>query len=311
MLESGTPEESIPSAARILVRSFHQKLTVALLCAATRLSAAQSPLKITFLDVGQGDAALIQTPARKSVLIDAGTAASHVTERLQALGVDTLDLVIASHNHSDHIGGMPAVLSAIPVRNYMDNGMVATTQTYARIVTLLEEHGTPVLRATRRRIDLGDGVVVRVFAGTPAARTQNDASIGIEVSYGSFRAFFTGDAEPRQRTFWATDSLRRVQVLKVSHHGSVNGTDATFLKWLRPCIAVISVGARNAFGHPSPEVLAMLKTSQVATWRTDLVGTVTVTADSTGAFALAASRPASRQPAAFTGTCATAQPVIR
>ncbi len=197
---------------------------------------------------------------------------------------------------------MPAVLAAFPVRNYMENGMVSATQTYARIVTLLEERGIPVLRATRRRIDLGDGVVVRVLGSTPKARTQNDASIGVEVTYGRFRALFTGDAESRQREFWAGDSLKAVQMLKVSHHGSVNGTDTTLLKSITPCAAIISVGAKNGFRHPSPEVLALLKSTKVTTYRTDLVGQVTITADSTGAFGVATGRR-STLPARFTQKC--------
>jgi competence protein ComEC len=217
--------------------------------------------------------------------------------------VDTIDLAIASHNHADHIGGMPAVLSSIPVRNYMDNGMAATTQTYARIVTLLEEHGIPVLRASRRRIDLGDGVIVRILAGTPTPATQNDASIGVEVSYGSFRAIFTGDAEPRQRAAWSKDSLRAAQVLKISHHGSGNGTDSGFLRPLRPCVGVISVGARNAFGHPARQVLETLRASGIAAYRTDLVGTITIIADSSGAFILRAIRTQAR----FTATCTRIQ----
>lgn len=289
------------------VRNLKKFLLGALFCAAIQLADAQAPtrLTITFLDVGQGDAALIQTPNRKAVLIDAGTAASRVAERLRALGVDTIDLAIASHNHADHIGGMPVVLSTIPVRNYMDNGMPATTRTYERIVLLLEEHGIPVLRASARRIDLGGGVTLRVLAGTPKARTQNDASIGVELRYGSFRTLFTGDAESLQREFWATDSLVAVQVLKVSHHGSSNGTDAAMLRQLRPCAAVISVGAKNAFGHPSPRVMRLLEVSRARAYRTDKLGTVTIAADSSGAFTVASERPKSRAPVAYAASCDT------
>jgi beta-lactamase superfamily II metal-dependent hydrolase len=220
--------------------------------------------------------------------------------------VATIDLAIASHNHADHIGGMPAVLSSVHVRNYMDNGMPATTRTYARIVTLLEENGTAVLKSTRRRIDLGDGVIVRILAGAPNARTQNDASIGVEVSYGSFRAFFTGDAESRQRAFWATDSLRTVSVLKVSHHGSSNGTDAKILRSLHPCAAVVSVGVKNSFNHPSPAVMRLLQSTGVTTYRTDRVGQVTLIADSTGTFTVATGRSA-KSPARFDRTCNVAR----
>lgn len=203
--------------------------------------------------------------------------------------MDTIHLLVASHNHADHIGGIPAVLDRFPVLNYMENGMPATTRTYARIATLLEERGIPVLRASARSIDLGGGAVLRVLEGAPNARTQNDASIGIELAYGSFRAFFTGDAEGRQRSFWARDSLlTRAQLIKVSHHGSINGTDSSMLTRLKPCAAIISVGAKNGFGHPSPVVLRLLGDARVKAFRTDASGRVTVNADSTGAFTVAA-----------------------
>lgn len=283
-------------------RSIHLQLIAALLCVAASIASAQQTLSITYLDVGQGDAALIRAPNNKTVLIDAGPSPTRVADWLRAAGIDTVDLAIASHNHADHIGGMPAVLSTVHVRNYMDNGMVATTRIYMRVITLLEERGIPVLRAARRRIDLGEGVIIRIFAGTPEARTQNDGSIGVELIYGTFRAFFTGDAESRQRAFWATDSLWHVSVLKVSHHGSINGTDAKLLHSLRPCVAVISVGARNSFGHPSPAVLRLLESSGITTYRTDRVGKVSINADSSGAFTVDTPGPA-KSSSSFTPAC--------
>lgn len=274
------------------------------LCLVTGAASAQ--ITIQYLDVGQGDAALIQTASHKSVLIDAGPAPRAVAEWLRRQHVDTLDLVIASHNHADHIGGMPAVLSTVHVRNYMDNGMPATTRTYARIVSLLEENGTAVLKATRRRIDLGDGVTVRILGSTPDARTQNDASIGVEVSYGSFRALFTGDAEGRQRAFWATDSLQPVSVLKVAHHGSVNGTDAKFLRLLHPCVAIVSVGVKNSFNHPSATVMRLLQSSGVAAYRTDRAGRVTIVGDSTGRFRVLTERSPARSGKSAPMSCAAA-----
>jgi competence protein ComEC len=160
------------------------------------------------------------------------------------------------------------------------------------------------LRVEPRRIDLGGGASLRVLASSPRPRSQNDASIGLELSYGRFRALFTGDAEGKQRAFWASDSLERVQLLKVSHHGSANGTDARMLASLRPCAAVISVGAKNSFHHPSREVLRLLDSARVVTLRTDLAGQVTVTADSTGAFRVSAGRPLRR--ASYSSSC---QPV--
>jgi beta-lactamase superfamily II metal-dependent hydrolase len=254
-------------------------------CWAARLGA--QGLTIRFIDVGQGDAALIQSPAGRNVLVDAGPSPSRVADWLRRAKVDTIHLAIASHNHADHIAGMPQVLDRLVVRNYMENGMVATTRTYARIVTLLEERAVPVLKATPRRIDLGGGASIRIFHSTPDPKSQNDASIGFELDYGSFHAIFSGDAEGKQRATWLReDSLVHAQVLKVAHHGSINGTDTAWLSRLHPCAAVISVGAKNSFGHPSPVVSRLLDSSAVVTYRTDRAGDVTVVADSTGSFAV-------------------------
>ena len=255
-------------------------------------TARAQELSVTFIDVGQGDAALIHSPSGKNVLIDAGPSPTRVADWLRRARVATIDLAIASHNHADHIGGMPRVLETIPVRNYMENGMPATTRTYAHIVTLLEERGINVLRADPRTIDMGDGVTLRVLSSTPNPKSQNDASIGIELTYGKFHALFTGDAERRQRVFWSRDSIPRVQLLKVSHHGSMNGTDRAWLAPLGPCAAVISVGARNSFHHPSPSVERLLDSAHVKTYRTDRVGQVSVTADSSGSFTISSGRPA-------------------
>jgi competence protein ComEC len=270
-----------------LKQSFH--LLVLALCLAVRAQ-AQS-LQITFIDVGQGDAALIHA-GNRYVLIDAGPSPTRVADWLRRAKVDTINLAIASHNHADHIGGMPKVLETVVVRNYMENGMAATTRTYARIVTLLEERGIPVLKASPRRIDLGGGAFIRIMHAAPDPKTQNDASIGVELTYGHFHALFTGDAEERQRAYWGRDSVPALQLLKVAHHGSINGTDAGWLAPLHPCAAVVSVGAKNSFGHPSAEVMRLLASTHVTAYRTDRVGQVTVVADTSGSFTVSTDRPA-------------------
>jgi competence protein ComEC len=290
------------------------KKLVLLLLALASASARSQGLSISFLDVGQGDAALIRSPTGRNVLIDAGPSPTRVADWLRRERIDTIHLAIASHNHADHIGGMPRVIETLPVRNYMENGMPATTRTYARIVTLLEERGIPVLRATARVIDIGGGASLRVLATVADPGSQNDGSIGVDLAYGSFHALFTGDAEGQQRAFWSRDSAAvrchgrsearacRLEVLKVSHHGSANGTDAAWLAALHPCLAVISVGAKNSFHHPSGQVLRLLAAAGARTYRTDLNGQVDVVADTSGGFAVktrngTSAFPSSCQPA--------------
>jgi beta-lactamase superfamily II metal-dependent hydrolase len=234
---------------------------------------------------------LVRTSNNKAVLIDAGPSGARIADRLRQLGIDTLDLVVASHNHADHVGGMARVLESIVVRNYLENGIPQTSRTYELIISMLERRSIPTLRSVARRIDVGGGVTIQILPGPPDATSQNDASVGILLSYGSFRALFAGDAETAERDYWTKrDSLPPVQVLKVSHHGSSNGTDRRFLEQLRPCVAIISVGAKNAYGHPAQTVIAALDSIGSDVFRTDRFGSIEVLASPSGRVVISGTR---------------------
>jgi competence protein ComEC len=255
----------------------------AALLVALLLAPQERPLRITFFDVGQGDAALIVSPTGKKILVDAGPAPTRVAEELRRLQIDTLDLVVASHNHADHIGGMAAVIRSVVVRNYLENEMPQTTRTYADLVHALESRHVPVLRAVPRRIDLGGGASARVLVGLAGASSQNNRSIGLVVEYGRFSALFTGDAEGPERSYWADSaSVTGLELLKIAHHGSINGTDSAFLAVVRPCVAVISAGNPNKFGHPSPVVTRLLQRDSIRAFRTDVDGAIMVSATTDG-----------------------------
>lgn len=256
-------------------------------------------LRLHFLDVRQGDAALVVSPENTRVLVDAGPSAAAVAQRLRALRVDTLDLVVASHNHADHIGGMAAVLRTFPVRFYMDNGKPHPTATYERVITALEASGvgggagTTYLEAAARTVELRGDARLRVLPVAPAARDQNNQSVGLALTFGDFTAVFTGDAERVARRHWLAEGLvPRATVLKVSHHGAENGTDSTWLARTRPCVAVISVGAGNRYGHPSPRTLHLLERIGARVFRTDLHGDIVVTARRDGRMSVRTQRPA-------------------
>jgi competence protein ComEC len=242
------------------------------------------PLEIRFFDVGQGDAALVTSPGGKRVLIDAGLETADVAGRLTQLRVDTIDLAVASHNHADHMGGMPAVLTRFVVRRYLENGMPHTTAAYARTVSVLERKRIPVLKAEPRSIDLGDGATLRVLPGSTRDTVQNDRSIGLVLTYGTFTAVFTGDAESAERAHWiASANVPRAQVLKVSHHGAANGTDAAWIAATSPCAAVISVGRGNQYRHPASSALNALGRANARVFRTDESGEIVVRVAAGGA----------------------------
>ena len=259
-------------------------------------SAGAAPqLRILQLDVGQGDAALITTPEGRRILIDAGPSADRVAAMLRSEGIDTIDLAIASHAHADHIGGMAAVLAACVVRAYVDNGIPHTTLTYRRTLDALErERGLQYLRATERAITVGS-VTVRILPTSSVAATQNNGSVGVVVEYGEFRAVYSGDSESPALAAWlATGRVGRATLVKVGHHGSVNATTAPWVRATSPAVAIISVGGRNAYGHPSPQVEQMWRAAGAAVFRTDVDGTIEVLGRSDGTFTVRTARRRAR-----------------
>ncbi len=267
---------------------------LALLCFALAVALPARPisaqqLEIRFLDVGQGDAALIRS-GTKTLLIDAGGSAG-VVSYLRAFHIDTIDLVIASHNHADHIGGMTGVLQSAVVRFYMDNGVPQTTATYQRTIQAVQASGAQYLRPTARTITLGDAHI-RILPPPPlSGQDQNNASVGALIEYGEFHALFTGDSELHELDYWlSSGAIPHVHVVKVAHHGSPNGTSAAWIEATHPQVAVISVGAGNSYGHPSAAVIAELEGAGARVYRTDRDGSVLVLANDDGSFVVTTAR---------------------
>ncbi|MEK7401868.1 MAG: MBL fold metallo-hydrolase [Gemmatimonadota bacterium] len=249
--------------------------------------ASADSVRLVFFDVGQGDAALVITPNGKHILIDAGPSGANVAALLDAYDVKTLDLVVASHNHADHIGGMPEVFAAMNVLEYVDNGVPALTQAYRRLVDAVEnENGLRFRQPTARDFRAG-GVIVRVLRPWEQDRSQNNNSVGIWLQFGSFNVLFGGDAERPQLGYWLLNyHLPPVSVLKASHHGSFNGVSEPWAIRLEPRLVVVSVGAGNQYDHPDPRVMEAWTSINSRVYRTDSVGTITVSAAEGGGFSV-------------------------
>ena len=247
-------------------------------------------LELRFLDVGQGDAVLIRN-AGKAALVDAGPSGG-IVRQLQALGVDSLDLFVASHNHADHIGGAEAVLGRMPVRFYLDNGYPHTTQTQARVLALVRDRNVTYLAATPRAISLGDATL-RIIPSPFDDQTaeQNNLSVTIVVERGEFRALLTGDSEiPLINALLTSGAVSDVDVLKAAHHGSRNGVTPAWLNRTKPEVVVISVGANNPYGHPAPWALRYYSAAGRRVLRTDVVGDVVITVGVDGCYEVATER---------------------
>jgi beta-lactamase superfamily II metal-dependent hydrolase len=246
---------------------------------APALAQDSAQVELVFLDVGQGDAVLVRSPEGRTVLIDAGP--RDIVPQLKALGLTTIDVVIASHPHADHIGGMQRVLRAFPVRYYMDDGATHTTQTYENLMRRLERSNVTYVEATDRTINLGS-VTLRILP-PPATGDLNNRSVGVVVAFGEFRALLTGDSEQPELDHFLQLGVPDVTVLKAAHHGADDGLTSDWLNATKPEVVVISAGANNGFGHPHPWALNLYQNAATV-YTTAVHGTITILAARDGSF---------------------------
>jgi competence protein ComEC len=259
-------------------------LATALIAGGWRLHGSSAPppptrLRITFLDVGQGDGALIQVPGG-AVLVDEGPPEAEIASQLRRLEVTSLSVIVLTHPQRDHIGGAAEVLKKLRVGAVLDPEIPSGSPDERSARDAARQRGVRMivarageafrLGALRLRVLWPDG------PGTPGDDPNNHAVV-LLASYGQTDALFTADAESD-----VTGRLRLppVEILKVAHHGSADEGLGDELKELRPRIAVISVGAGNDYGHPTPSTLAKLgAVPGLAIYRTDLNGRVVVESD--------------------------------
>ncbi|HZS38963.1 MAG TPA: ComEC/Rec2 family competence protein [Polyangia bacterium] len=267
--------------------AFWFALPLALLLMKER-AGAEARLAVSFIDVGQGDAALITSPTGKSVLVDGGPpeSAAALTEFVRARARQPLDLVLLTHRHVDHLGGLESLIRSVGTRLFLDSSYPHPTPAYRRLVRLLEERHVPVREAIRgRRVDLGDGAILELL-GPPEpalAHTRSDVnsnSVVARLDWRRLSVLFAADAEaPAERWLLAERTRLRARVLKVAHHGSRYSSTLRFLRAVAPEIAVVSCGAGNDYGHPHPLALRRLAQVGARVYRTDERGDVLLTSD--------------------------------
>ncbi|MDD1687605.1 MBL fold metallo-hydrolase [Methanoregula sp.] len=237
-----------------------------------------------FLDVGQGDSSVILF-RDKVILIDAGETdrGDTVVSDLKKLGVTKIDLLVATHPHSDHIGGMQKVLVAFPVGKVLDTGMPSTSSLYEHFLETVDEKNIPYIVAeSGQNIDIDPALGILVLS-PPKERIGDDIntnSIVLRISYGTMNLLYAGDAtaaaeEVMTKTGYPLDA----RVLKVGHHGSSGSSSAAFLARVNPDVAVISLGKDNDYAHPHTATLERLATVGSKVFRTDRDGTVRVVSD--------------------------------
>lgn len=251
------------------------------------VEAVQTPdpdgtLKVHFIDVGQGDSEFLELPNGKTMLIDAGEAeeGSNVVSYVKSLGYSDIDYLVATHPHSDHIGGIPTVLSSFDVGEVWAPKVDHTTDTYENFLDAVADEGLSITTAEAgKTVYDANGCKIDVLSPESDASYEdlNDWSAILELTFGDDSALFTGDAGSN---VISGANPGDIDLLKVSHHGSETGTDAGVMTETTPEFAVISCGAGNSYGHPHQEALDALSSTKV--YRTDNDGTVVATSEGDG-----------------------------
>ena len=243
-------------------------------------------LSVYFLDVGQGDSSLIIF-GDKTILIDAGEIdmGDRVVSDLKRLGVSRIDLLVATHPHSDHIGGMQNVLDAFPVGQVLDSGMPHGSTLYERFLEKIDRKNIPYTVAVEgETIELDPALRIMVLS-PPEKRFGDDLntnSMVLRISYGTINLLFTGDIGGEAETALVKSGYAlNAQILKAGHHGSLHSSSPAFIARVRPEAAIISVGQDNPYGHPHQQTLDTLKNAGVTIYRTDRDGTILVRSNGT------------------------------
>lgn len=239
----------------------------------------EGELRVSFIDVGQGDSEFIELPNGETLLIDAGTneTGADVVNYIESLGYSSIDYVVGTHPHEDHIGGLDDVIRTFDVESVYMPKVTADTKTFEDVLDAVDEKGLTINTA-KAGVTLVDGDRLSVKMLAPVLDeydNTNDYSAVIKVVYGDTSFLFTGDAEEYAESLITGDVDS--DVLKVGHHGSSTSTGEAFLERVSPSYAVISCGLGNSYGHPHTETIEKL--GGIPVFRTDEMGTIVATSD--------------------------------
>lgn len=250
---------------------------------------AQAPdelVKIDFLDVGQGSAILVEAPNGNQVLIDGGPSDAVLAKIGEALplGDRRIEMLILTHPDSDHLSGLVEVLKRYEVSQILESGIADSSAEYRAWNDLIAQKNIPVIFASvGQTVKVADDLAIKILyplgkINGQAFKNTNATSLVGKIIYGENSVLFTGDAEEQtEQPLLMLGADLAADILVVGHHGSKNSTSASFLAAVAPQVAVIQVGAKNRYGHPTPEVLTRL--SGIDIFRNDLDGDIRFSCD--------------------------------
>ncbi|MGB9681469.1 MAG: ComEC/Rec2 family competence protein [bacterium] len=241
-----------------------------------------SRIRVYVFDVGQGDSILIKAFDR-NLLIDAGPEKDLCLRKLEGFGVKRLNLVIATHPHSDHIGGMKAVVERYLPEYYMDPGVPYSSKIYKDLLSAIKEKKINYLKPKGQTIHIEEAILF-VFPLLEESDEMNNNSVISRLSYNNFSMLFLGDSEREEQSYLINVYRNELKsdIVKIAHHGSSTGTSKELLDAVMPKIGIISVGRGNSYGHPHKETITLLMANKVKIYRTDEDGTVAILSDGNG-----------------------------
>lgn len=250
---------------------------------------AHRNLAVAFFDVGQGDSVFIESANGHQILVDGGPDRTILSKLGRELPFwdRTLDLLILTHPHADHLDGLIDVLQKYKVDAILEPGVEYPTADYQEWKKVLRGKKVPVITARAgQRVELSQGAEIEIiyplddFSGA-SLKNPHDANIVTRLTYGQASVLLMGDAEKlaEYQLMFQTPEKLPSRILKIGHHGSKTSSSEEFLRAVSPELAVISVGAKNRYGHPHQETLDMLGKLGLKYFRTDLDGDVKIESD--------------------------------
>lgn len=248
------------------------------------LGDGEDSLSVHFIDVGQGDSILINVDDHY-MLVDAGEndEGNTVVNYLEKQGVKSLEYVIGTHPHSDHIGGLDTVIHNFEINKVILPDVVSTTKTFEEVLDALSEEDLKITKPeVGMEYKLGDATFIILAPNSSEYSDLNNYSIVIKVIYEETAFLLTGDAEKISEDEMLENGLDlSADILKLGHHGSANSSTNTFLDRVGASSAIISVGRNNKYGHPMSETVNRVLDRGINLYRTDEMGTIIVTTDGT------------------------------
>lgn len=239
-------------------------------------------LEVHFIDVGQGDSILIDL-GDTEILIDGGGRTPGVVTYLNDIVDGNLEVIVATHPHADHIGGLIAVLQAFTVEQVWLNGDTSTSLTYGDFMNVVQAENAQVMTVDRGDVLVVGGLSFTVLSPATLSGSTNNQSIVLGLTYRDIDFLFTGDAEQEaEASMLAAGLLSDIEILKVGHHGSHSSSSLPFLNMVKPEVAIYMAGAGNSYGHPHEETIDALCNIGAEIYGTDIHGTITVIVNSSG-----------------------------